>query len=731
MQVNVRTKNVTENELAKALVGYILHEHMSDDVIDYLRKSDDHKNEHEPIPERYMKAIVKRMQTLFTQLRVRLDNNLMKWFTSLGESKRWGKKKTRMIGHLSDDEIDELRRLIESHFKLAIGVDIRLPDEVKKKWKANGIVLPPQGNMESGIVQSYVSGRLHTILKATDSYETMLKMARQFVPTRQDQLIIDAAKANAAKYMVGYGRKLADLAEDMLLEHQKGTVHDIVQRYFSGELTHTTYNAEGFTPQEVESQLATEKSVQGWRELATELKNRFKATDISRDWDRIAVSETRYASNLGALVTIQEEGGGDADEIMLYYHVHQKACKYCKKLYLHEDGTPKLFPLAEILHNVQETGGMNVGLKASLIGEPGGWVPNALAHPHCLTGDMRVVADDILATSERFYDGDIVIFQTANGNSLSCTPNHPILTDRGWVGAGFLNIGDNVISRKISERETFGGDVNHKNVPTSIQKIINSFRSSSDVSSIPMPVSAEDFHGDGESGDIAIVGADSFLLHEILNAPHSQCVGDLFLKIRDMELPFFDGLSNFDSVRNRSFRSPHSIMGRSGLVAPLFGSHLGKTNKLSFTPVSSIDIPFPQTTINNNTPDSVMSGEGLDGFAVEISRNDFIDRESNSVMNGSVNFASIRNAEFFQSADNGYSCSPVLSTDFLESLAGEIIPDQVINIERRFFRGQVYNLQTESEMYIAENIITHNCQCIPTRYMKKYASFEPKEEDLK
>ena len=112
LQVSVRTKNVTENELAKALVGYILHEHMSDDVIDYLRKSDDHGHEHEPIPERYMKAIVKRMQTLFTQLRLRLDSNLMKWFTSLGKSSRWGKKKTRMIGHLSDDEMDELRRLI-------------------------------------------------------------------------------------------------------------------------------------------------------------------------------------------------------------------------------------------------------------------------------------------------------------------------------------------------------------------------------------------------------------------------------------------------------------------------------------------------------------------------------------------------------------------------------------------------------------------------------------------
>jgi hypothetical protein len=391
LQVKVRTQNVTDNELAKALVGYIIHEHISDDVVDYLRKSDDHDHEHEPIPERYMKAIVNRVQASFDHLRLRLYDNLSKWFTSLGKAKGWPKKKVRMTGVITDEEMDELRRLIESHFKLAIGVDIRLPEDVKKKWKASGIELPPQGDMESGIVQSYVSGRLHTILKATDSYDHMLKLARQFVPTRQDELIIEAAKANAAKYMVSYGRKLADLAEDMLIEHQKGIVNDIVQRYFSGELTHTTYNAEGFTPQEVESQLATEKGVHGWRELATELKNRFKATDISRDWDRIAVSETRFASNLGALMAIQEEGGGDPDAIYLYYYVHQNACKYCKQLYLHEDGTPKLFPLAEILHNVQDTGGMNVGLKASLIGQEGGWLPNALVHPFDQCIPMRYV----------------------------------------------------------------------------------------------------------------------------------------------------------------------------------------------------------------------------------------------------------------------------------------------------------------------------------------------------
>ena len=383
MRLTVKTKNVTPADVTEALSRYILHEHLRDDMVAILQKADDHHEGNEPIPERYMKTIVKRLNKFFLKLRVTLDDNVRKWFEAHAKPKRWWQQKgVRVPGDLTDDEVDELRRLIESHFKMAIGIDVRLPTATQKKWQVMQIALPEQDSLKSGVIQAYVAGRLQTILDNNDTYEKMLQEAKRFQPTRQDQLMMDAVTKNAAKYIVGYGRKLADLTEDMLLQRHKGNVHDVVQRYFSGELTQTTYNEEGFTPEEAEKWLSTNKSVQGWRELATELKNRFKQEDIGRDWDRIARSETRFASNLGALITMQEEGGGDPETIYLYYNVHPTACRYCKQLYLHTDGTPKLFKLATILANIEATGGMNVGKKASLIGEEGGWLPNALVHPN-------------------------------------------------------------------------------------------------------------------------------------------------------------------------------------------------------------------------------------------------------------------------------------------------------------------------------------------------------------
>lgn len=389
MQIRVKTQNVTQSELAKALTGYILQEGLGDEVSRSLRKS--HHDHGEPIPEKYMKTIVRKMEQEFRKLLMVLDRNLDTWFAMQARVPRktfLRKAEDNHPHNITEVQIDELRRLIEWHFKLAIGIQMRLPKETQKKWDKAGIE-SPHDNFEKWVTQSFVAGRLQSVLTNGDSYSHMLELAKQVPMTRMDQLILQAAKTNAAKYIVGYGRKMADLAEDMLTERHKGLLHDVVQRYFSGELTHTIYNADGFTPQEAETLLGTKKHVQGWRELATELKNRFKAIDVGRDWDRIARSETRFAANLGSLTNIQHEGGGDAESIYVYYFVHPKACKYCKELYLHEDGTPKLFKLATILKNVQDTGGMNVGLKASQIGEPGGWVPNALAHPNDQCIPMR------------------------------------------------------------------------------------------------------------------------------------------------------------------------------------------------------------------------------------------------------------------------------------------------------------------------------------------------------
>jgi hypothetical protein len=49
--------------------------------------------------------------------------------------------------------------------------------------------------------------------------------------------------------------------------------------------------------------------------------------------------------------------------------------------------------------------------------------------------------------------------------------------------------------------------------------------------------------------------------------------------------------------------------------------------------------------------------------------------------------------------------------EFVDALTGEVALDEIVDIERREFRGHVWNIETERGWYIAEGIVTHNCRC--------------------
>lgn len=385
MRVLVKRQNVSDKEVARAISGYILGEGIQHDVIERLQKAEiNHKPE--PIPEKYVRGIDARMHRTFDSLMETLVENIDRWIdyqSSSGMKKSVLKKADDTPPVLSQKQIDELKMLIEQHFRVSIGLGYIVPDTVAKQWQKAGIK-PPTDDLEKWIKAAYVAGRLANVLKNSSTYEEMTRKAVKLAFSRIDELVIQMAKNNAAKYVVGYALRLSSLAENVMLNHNKKLMGNVIQQYFTGDLRHTKYNGAGLKPNEIAS-LETDKEVNGWKELATELKNRFKNVDAGRDWDRIAQTEIRYSTNMGRLVNIQVEGGGDPDEIEVYYHVQPQACRYCKQLFLEPDATPKIFKLSHILKNVAETGGLNFGLKASMIGEQDGWVANATCHPngHC------------------------------------------------------------------------------------------------------------------------------------------------------------------------------------------------------------------------------------------------------------------------------------------------------------------------------------------------------------
>lgn len=138
-------------------------------------------------------------------------------------------------------------------------------------------------------------------------------------------------------------------------------------------------------------------------------------------------------------------------------------------------------------------------------------------HPGCVVGSTLVESPSGLeATTRREFVGEVVELSTASGNFVRVTPNHPVLTDKGWVPAGLIRKGDNVFRSLRGERPVGGRPDVHK-APSRIEDVFASQSMTGRL--VRMPIAAEDFHGDGSDGEVEIVWAASDLTLPV--GPHA------------------------------------------------------------------------------------------------------------------------------------------------------------------------------------------------------------------
>lgn len=123
-----------------------------------------------------------------------------------------------------------------------------------------------------------------------------------------------------------------------------------------------------------------------------------------------------------------------------------------------------------------------------------------IARTECLPPDTLVDGAVIRAVFRRWYEGDLIKIKTCDGRSFSATPNHPMFTKRGWIGAGQIKDGDYLICDLGQKNISQNSYVN--NSPTTIGEIYNTLSTIGIMErNFCLPV---DFHGDGQKGQINI-----------------------------------------------------------------------------------------------------------------------------------------------------------------------------------------------------------------------------------
>jgi hypothetical protein len=342
----------------------------------------------------------------------------------------------------------------------------------------------------------------------------------------------------------------------------------------------------------------------------------------------------------------------------------------------------------------------------------------------CIAGDTIVSGPATMSLISRYYQGDLVIIRTASGKLLSVTPNHPILTSRGWLAAGILQAGDNVIGYTLDEGAARRIDPNKYQVPTLIEDIA---RTPGMLRLGSVPTTPEDFHGDGCGSDVYVVWANR-LLSDTLNAAHSEPIFEQGFSGGNADLPLLSGSSGLDLLSERHGFSPYSVLRELNPPAMLIDRGLFGQQPVGVRAASHGNFRSIYAVPDGCTRHVELFGERIGRVPFDV--------ESNNLIIGQAGLRPLGGPVFFSDnliTDRARAQQPA-SLEFMRetltagvekgggllgALASQIELDSILEVNVTHFSGHVYNLHNAEGWYNANGIVTHNCTPMP--HTKSYA----------
>lgn len=277
-------------------------------------------------------------------------------------------------------------------------------------------------------------------------------------------------------------------------------------------------------------------------------------------------------------------------------------------------------------------------------------------HPNCVLGDSVVFAPDAEKLIRSDYSGNIIEITTANGRRLSVTPNHIVLTQRGWVRAKNLIKGDKVINYLGWGEIAESSPANNDCVP-SIENLFASLAESNPMGSTVVPSSPEHLKGDApENGKIHIVDVDGFLRNKV-DSSLLKFISDCPLVVAGKDgkgpLPRERSVAEFLVCVGLA---ADGIMGGDSISSVFLGGSLGHHQLVGLRVPSDYNARLLKSSLNDTIANAEAFGDSIKAFSQFISF------------------------------------------------------DDVVDIKVSYFSGHVYDVSSSSTLYICNGIITSNCR---------------------
>jgi hypothetical protein len=240
------------------------------------------------------------------------------------------------------------------------------------------------------------------------------------------------------------------------------------------------------------------------------------------------------------------------------------------------------------------------------------------------------------------------------GYETTISPNHPVLTDRGWIAAGKLKLTDNVAYSTRREWEV-GVELDSEDMPTMIEEIASTFGKTGGVTTVEVETTSPDFHSDGEGSKVAVIRTNRLLVNGRDTMVHKNIFYQLFRRIQNSLLLYSQ--RTFDEFFRLYCTTFSRYVSGSNLGSSLSLGHMGPFYRFGLALCSKGDI-HPLEELDQDLPSD---------------------------------------AELFKEAVDGG--------------AGPIQFGKLVDIRRdRNFSGHVYNLDSGG-YYIANGLVVKNCRC--------------------
>ena len=332
--------------------------------------------------------------------------------------------------------------------------------------------------------------------------------------------------------------------------------------------------------------------------------------------------------------------------------------------------------------------------------------PGADINCRCFPADSQVqYADGVEKAYRRWYSGDLSEVVTGSGKVLRSTPNHPVLTLRGWLPAGVLNERDYVV--EVADEVLALAKANGNDRVPLIGEV---FQLAADAGLVESRggVTA-DFHGDGSNSDIDVVLTGGALRVDVLTRRAQGGAQFNFTKT-DLTAP----LKRAALKTCKLVAASANLVVRSlGQAMSFFWRGFGHAQPLGFCPATGLDARFEQAPSHHVAVNiealcngkfaktARVEGKHLRGVDVQaVGRRSTlscvgVDPTRAQDARDKIGAVSDETRGVFQSLPFGYQLS------------------RVVENRRVKWSGHVFNLQTRDGWYVTNGIVAHNCGAVP------------------